>query len=234
MAEATIQVIDVKNTQEAREHERRISQNYQKLLDMASPTREREAARPVYTAPVAPEKPAFVRAQPHAPSGAARIADYTQPPAPAKTKEILFEDVTYKKGYYTSSREVVEERYELPVMYDPVPKQQVAPIEDEAIPTAATMIHRTAAEEVHVGFWAALSAKTKLLLATVGMAIVVAVMIVCVNTAVINSINADIAAKQARLNGIAHATQQLEQEIEDLTDVESVGEWAQQNGMVKE
>ncbi len=232
------------NEQDA--HNSEIPENYRRLVDSASPVRERVSySEPDRTsereAPVRTERPAFVRADPTA-SNVARIADYVAPPAPAETSKRLFEDVKYTKGFYTMGpREEETPVYSAPVnrVYA-APQETYAPApvyaEEDSIPTARTMLHRTVEEgaaKAEPGFWASLSVKTRLLLATVVATIVVAIAIVCINTAVLNSIHADIAEKKAELGRLTESVRQLDEDIARATSPERVEKWAKENGMIK-
>lgn len=230
-------------------HDRSISENYRKLFEdsvngnpsfyvantVYAPARTEEEVR----APQAPveEAPTMVRTEVGA-DNKARIGSYRQPPAPAHAR--LFEDVTYVKGGYMSGRPAVEE-YAAPAAVEEVfaPAAPEEEVFDEAVPTPMTMRHydpeRTAeAQREGVHFWAALSAKTKLLLAAVAAAIVICFMVICINTAVLGSVNADIASRRLELDRLGKAYRQIEDRIEEVTDPENVDNWAVENGMVKD
>ncbi len=193
---------------------------------------------------------------------AARISDYTAHPAP-KTKKVLFEGVTYTKGGYIhgptdsavySEPAVREETVQAPVMEAPVMEvpvmQEVAAptfeaqpqmldgAEDDSLPTPRTMLHRTVAEEaqeegLRVGFWSVLSAKMRIALAAVTTAIFIAVTLICINTAILDNINADIAGKQMRLTELRQSAEELQEQIDTTTEPGNVDQWAMDHGMVR-
>ena len=79
----------------------------------------------------------------------------------------------------------------------------------------------------HVGFFASLSSKAKMALAIVAAAIVVAIALVCINTGIINSMKADVAAKQTQLRGLTEYSEQLNGRIEEVTDPAFVDDYAE-------
>lgn len=232
--------IESERREEARLHEMQISENYRKLLEGVTPSREtqpvrpsfEQAARPSFEQPVrpsyeAPERPPMVRREIGA-DNQARIESYHMPPASAKRG--LFEDITSLNGMYTQA-----------------PAESAAmsqPIRDDE-PTPFTMSHRSEeavreyeeefeADEPRVSFFAALSSGMKALLAAVAVAVIVAVMIVCINTGVLGSVRAEVTNKQLELDRLARTYRQVQQRIKDATDPDNIDEWARQSGMVRE
>ncbi len=245
------EILDRVTTEEERRHEERISENYKKLLDLASPVKEREKkAEVINSASVeTPEKPSpvLVSVDPSQ-NTVRRISTFVVPPAPAPTKKVLFEDVKYTKGSYTSAPKAAYAPVADPVYAPAAPEVQApevqAPVaetaspvltEEDVTPTARTMNYRTeqTASEQRVGFWAALSTNTKLLLAAVVTAIVVALMIVCINTAVLNNLEAENQEKQAELRRLSQISEELEGRIDDATSTENINEWALEHGMTR-
>ncbi|MDE7157959.1 MAG: hypothetical protein K2N74_00125, partial [Clostridiales bacterium] len=116
--------------------------------------------------------------------------------------------------------------------------------DDDAIPTRRTMetlrqstaAKESSAEDAKVGFFAALSTKTKLVLLAIVTAVVLALVIICVNTAIINSINADITNLRGKVDEQQATYAALNEEKEGLEDPASeiVAQWAQEHGMTKE
>ena len=114
------------------------------------------------------------------------------------------------------------------------------PAEDEdAVPTRRTMdtLIRPAAKvaeepEEKVGFRTVLSTKTKVVLAVVCAAIVLALVLIGVNSGIIRSIESDIAIRRTQLDELTKATQSVQEQIADLTTPESIAEWAAKNNMV--
>ncbi len=192
---------------------------------------------------------------------AARISGYTAHPAP-KTKKVLFEGVTYTKGGYIHgpgatavySQPVVE--YTAPVVENaapaaveiPVLGQDMAPgaeLCDESaeqtaddVPTARTMLHRTVTEDAELtglktGFWSMLSTKVRFALAAVTTTIFIAVALICINTAILDNLNADIANKQMRLTELRRSAGELQEQIDATTDPANVDQWALEHGMIR-
>lgn len=242
MADQTIETRPAAENMEAIEHNKGISENYKRLLDSAmGTTKERETSsyREETTYPeTAPAAPAFVNVDPSS-VNAARLADYTPHPAVQQGKKILFEDETYKQGCYTTGPRdtaaaelVYEPVYEAAPAPAPAVSAETEAETEDTRPTARTMQHlqRPAVEEMITepqnGFWAALTTKTKVLIAAVVTVIVVALMIVCINTAVIGNIDADIANKQLELDRLARRSAELEQQIEYETDPGTIDDWA--------
>lgn len=235
-------------------HDKSISENYRKLFEdsVNGAKAASYVSDPVY-APAAPEeervsapaeeRPAMVRTEVGA-DNMARIGSYHRPPASAHAR--LFEDVTYVKGGYMAGRPAVAEEV-APVgeTYAPV-GETYAPAAlyeevslDEAAPTPMTMRHYNPEQAAEtqadgVGFWSALSAKTKLILAAVAAAIVVCILVVCINTAVLGSVNADIASRRLELERLSRTYGEIEERIEEVTDPGNVDLWAAGNGMVKD
>ncbi len=85
--------------------------------------------------------------------------------------------------------------------------------------------------ETEQGFFSSLSTRAKVVLAAVAAAIVLVIALICINTAIINSINADIADKQAVVNDLKAQAQTIRQSIEEITNVDSINEWAESVGM---
>ena len=220
----------------SREHARHIADNYKRLLDLSSPVREERPA------PEASET--FERAIPMVSKevgadNAARIQSYRRP---AVSGGKLFENVTYKRGGYITGATAAAPEVMMPAAEE-IPEATMTPVaevEDDALPTAATMLHQKevkaeAMETVQKGvtFWSALSTKMKAALGTVASALVVLLMIVCINTAVLGTINADISSAQDTLTRVQRTYNQLQNGIGELTDPAYVDGWAQGMGMTK-
>ena len=80
---------------------------------------------------------------------------------------------------------------------------------------------------------AALSLKTKLVLCAIAAAIILAIVIVCINTGILSAVNADIITKNARLDQLTEEYTQVQDRLDSLLDPDFIDEWAQANGMVK-
>lgn len=174
--------------------------------------------------------------------------------APARKPRALFMDVEYRDGTLVNKTteqpvDVLVKAPEAPAPAAPKAEAIVVPApvqtdEDDAVPTRRTMetLKQTAAlaqeeqTEIKTGFFAALSARTKLVLLAVTAAIVLALIVICINTAVLNSINADVTNLRGKLNEQQDTYASLSEEIESLEDPNSevVSKWAQDHGMTRE
>lgn len=159
--------------------------------------------------------------------------DYA-PPAPNLNRG-LFENYLYRDGKLIDttpapapvSDAAVEAPAELPV-------PEIT--EEDVRPTPATMgtlNHAEHAAEPNTGLLSALSTRTKLVLAAVAAVIVLLLAVVCVNTAIINSIDADVAAREERLAELTDTLDGIDAEIERLTAPDYIDNWAVEHGMSK-
>ncbi len=162
--------------------------------------------------------------------------------SPAKERGRLFETLVYQNGELLDTAAPVRE-IEAPI-YEPsyVPamqeEQAIEASEDEdALPTRRTMesIHReeSAAEARQTSMLSALSTRTKIVLATVAGIIALLLAIVCINTAIINSINEDVRTREDELARLEETMNGIDSEIERLTSQENVESWAVAHGMSK-
>lgn len=229
MADAIIE----KQTQyatEQEEHQKKIAENYRKLLDSASPTAApfEERPAPAYTAP----ETARSAAPTYAPmaDNAARIRDYNAYRVP--------------EGKRTISGNAPAASEELVMSVPAMAASQAAPAavsEEDALPTPATMamLNRSnaAVEEETIptfGFFAALSTRLKVALTAVAAAILVAVAIIFINTSVLRSMDERINSERASLQQLQTHYREVQARIEDATDPASIAAWAEQNGMVQD
>lgn len=183
-----------------------------------------------------------------------RVVDYApvaEPAAPEKAaapaRTPLFEGVSFHRGETaTASAPAYVPAYE--PTYTPTPVQEpvkpvyapeydpsYTPSEEDALPTRKTMstIRREEETDKEVGFFAALSTKTKLVLAAVVAAIAVLIALVCINTAVLKSLNTDISTREAEIVRLSQESQNIQAEIAEVTDAENVSEWALEQGMIR-
>lgn len=177
------------------------------------------------------------------PSAAERVSQYTavKSEAPAG-RRVLFEGITYKNGelYGVAQKQESAPAAEAVAIAAPVAAPVMAPEgeADDAIPTRRTMDTLRRAEEERVSVARkesvsyALSSKTKLIIAAVALAIVLVIAIICVNTSIINSLNADIAQLQETSQALASQAAEIEQNIAEVTAWEHVMEFAKQLGMI--
>ncbi|MCI8499896.1 MAG: hypothetical protein HFE28_04730 [Clostridia bacterium] len=180
----------------------------------------------------APEKPQGNAEPVEIPSAARRIAEYHAHPAPL-THRNLFEDVAIKNGELVSTISAPEAVAAVPAAPTVAPAPVILPDSDDADarPTPRTMASLNTRTETEQGFFSSLSTRAKVVLAAVAAAIVLVIALICINTAIINSINADIADKQAVVNDLKAQAQTIRQSIEEITNVDSINEWAESVGM---
>lgn len=187
-----------------------------------------------------------------------RVVDYapvTEPQTEEKqdsapVRAPLFEGLSYRNGQlYDVNAPVLEPEiapapYTAPVVepsrepaYMPEYDPSFIPSEEDALPTPRTMESLRSRireqEENNVGFFASLSLKTKLVLAAVAAAIVVLIALVCVNTAILNSLAAAIDTRQEQVMQLAETAESIRTEIDELTDPVNIAAWAEENGMVQ-
>ena len=234
---------------EEREHSDHISENYRRLLfdnaeswssaaESAVPTLERQSIRTEAYAPVRETAPVHESVREEtaeiSPSNTAqRLADYVA--YPAGSKKVLFEGLAYKNGELIDTRAPAQApKAEAVVAVAPVQ----APAEEDALPTRRTLdtLRRSdsaAEEQTRTNALAALSLKTKLVLCAIAAAIILAIVIVCINTGLLSAVNADILAKNARLEELTRNYTQIQEDLDAIRDPSNIDEWAQENGMVR-
>lgn len=242
---------------EEREHSDHISENYRRLLfdnaeswssaaESAVPTLERQSIRTEAYAPVRETAPVHESVREEtaeiSPSNTAqRLADYVA--YPAGSKKVLFEGLAYKNGELIDTRAPAQApKAEAVVAPAAAPAPAVAPVqapaEEDALPTRRTLdtLRRSdsaAEEQTRTNALAALSLKTKLVLCAIAAAIILAIVIVCINTGLLSAVNADILAKNARLEELTRNYTQIQEDLDAIRDPSNIDEWAQENGMVR-
>ncbi len=178
---------------------------------------------------------------------AAKVTDYApvQPAepvaAPTENKGALFENLLYRNGQlYDSAAPAMT--VEAPV-YEPSPAYapetrtmpEAEPFDayddEDSKPTPRTMSHQNAAEEKQTGLLAALSMRTKLVLASVAAVIAILLAVICINTAIINSINEQVSEREEQLTRLTEQLNGINGEIEQLTSPENIEAWAIEHGM---
>ncbi len=183
-------------------------------------------------------------------SGAAqRLADYKSYTMPA-SKHILFGDVAYKDGELISESAVKTEPVAAPVAApvsaaaaELVSAPVIAPTEEDALPTRRTMDtlrQSTVAAETaqSTRLFAGISTRAKVVLAAIVAAIVLAITVICINTGIINSLDANIANLRQQVAEETIKYEGLEKELEDINNFEGpikelVEEFAKSHGMVR-
>lgn len=231
------------------------AESWSSAAESAVPTLERQSIRTEAYAPVRETAPVHESVREEtaeiSPSNTAqRLADYVA--YPAGSKKVLFEGLAYKNGELIDTRAPAQapkaEAVVAPAAPAFVPAPVVAPApavapvqapaEEDALPTRRTLdtLRRSdsaAEEQTRTNALAALSLKTKLVLCAIAAAIILAIVIVCINTGLLSAVNADILAKNARLEELTQNYTQIQEDLDAIRDPSNIDEWAQENGMVR-
>lgn len=233
------------------------AESWSSAAESAVPTLERQSIRTEAYAPVREAAPVHESVREEtaeiSPSNTAqRLADYVA--YPAGSKKVLFEGLAYKNGELIDTRAPAQapkaEAVVAPAAPAFVPAPAVAPApapaaapvqapaEEDALPTRRTLdtLRRSdsaAEEQTRTNALAALSLKTKLVLCAIAAAIILAIVIVCINTGLLSAVNADILAKNARLEELTRNYTQIQEDLDAIRDPSNIDEWAQENGMVR-
>ena len=231
------------------------AESWSSAAESAVPTLERQSIRTEAYAPVRETAPVHESVREEtaeiSPSNTAqRLADYVA--YPAGSKKVLFEGLAYKNGELIDTRAPAQapkaEAVVAPAAPAFVPAPAVAPTpavapvqapaEEDALPTRRTLdtLRRSdsaAEEQTRTNALAALSLKTKLVLCAIAAAIILAIVIVCINTGLLSAVNADILAKNARLEELTRNYTQIQEDLDAIRDPSNIDDWAQENGMVR-
>ena len=89
------------------------------------------------------------------------------------------------------------------------------------------------AEESETNILSMLSTRAKVAICAIAAAIVLAIVLICVNTGILNAANAEISVKEAELQNLQETYTQMQEEIDYLMSDEYIDSWAEQNGMVR-
>ncbi len=221
----------------------------------AVPTLERRSIRTEAYAPVRETAPVHESVREEtaeiSPSNTAqRLADYVA--YPAGSKKVLFEGLAYKNGELIDTRAPAQapkaETVVAPAApaFIPAPAAAPAPAvapaqapaEEDALPTRRTLdtLRRSESDEeeqTRSNPLAALSLKTKLVLCAIAAAIILAIVIVCINTGLLSAVNADILVKNARLEELTQNYTQIQEDLDAIRDPSNIDEWAQEHGLVR-
>ena len=258
--EDTVTRRDERRTSAEQEHRQRISENYRKLLfdnneewsvaeshmetrtpaaPAATATLERTPVMPVHesVSPATEET-----ANTYSVNTAQRIADYVAY-APAKGKHMLFEGIAYKNGELIDTRAAAAPAVAPAPVAPPAPVEVpaapvAAPAEDDALPTRRTLdTLRRGAEmtetEGQTGLLSSLSLKTKVVLCAIAAAVILIIALICVNTGILSSANADIIVKEAQLRDLQSQYAQMQEDLDYIQSDEFIDGWAQEHGMVR-
>ncbi len=218
---------DMTEEQKALAFNARISENYQRLInpdlnkaeEIAAPVYEAPAARsyeapvaqaPVFAEPVRQEAPAYEQR---------RVADVFRADSPINTRTVNFEQAAPVREY---EQEV------------PYYEEQQGYAEDamnaDLMPTETTTQYRdnlyreeqrvTAVEEKKPR--TALSARSKLMIMIYSIVVVVILALIIVNTSVLNTLDGEVAMREAELHDAIIAQEQTLQDIAEATDPQTI------------
>ncbi len=221
---------------EQEEHQKRISENYRKLLDSASPA-EKEDTRP---------RPAPQYYAPH-PAQSAQPAPYAEN-APAAT---LYADNAARLRDYNAYRVPAGKR----TLFDGMPQatedlvmsvpaaQAAAPamasVSEDALPTPRTMAMLNRAEEemveeARMGFFAALPTKLKAALLVVMSAVLAAVAVIWINSSVLRSMDSRIESEKAAILELEQRSSEVKDQLSAVQDPQNIAAWAERSGMIRQ
>lgn len=236
--------VPARKVSEAEElHSKNMHENYNILMSGAAVAEQASVATIEREEPVVAPRVQNMTPAVEAPSAAERIADYV-PVAPAPARRTLFDGITYKNGELFETKPaaqataaVVEAPAQAPVFTPSSAEEET----DDALPTRRTMdtlltaptqkTQKAQEEKIHLS--AALSAKTKVILAAIALAVVVAIAIICINTSVLNSLDTQISALQQTSTELQIRASELNESIMQTTSQEHIFSWAELMGMIR-
>ena len=159
------------------------------------------------------------------------------PVCEAEVQASTYEEELYREGILQEAtlapeREAVEAPYYSASYMAETPVEQE---DEDALPTRRTLEtleHGERAQAVAAtGMRAGLSAKTKIILAALAATVVLMLAVICINTAVLNSIQAGLDSRQSAVTELSETLAGIEGEISDLTSPENIENWASDHGM---
>lgn len=160
-----------------------------------------------------------------APSEAvARISDYVEiPRSPAKD---LFAGVVYNANVGWDVAVPTARVEEIPVVEEPIAAEAVY----EPVPEGYLDLENVPEVKSETGFWAHISLKMKLVLGAIAFAVVLAIVLICVNSGMISTMEGEV-GELSRIRSERLAQEQsVEQQIRDVTSFENVSQFAEENG----
>ncbi len=164
-----------------------------------------------------------------------RISQYVSYNAPASSKK-LFEGLTYRNGVLSDATKEAP-AVEAVQVASPVVSAPEAYSEEDALPTAKTMSHRTESvameQSVQLGLFAGLSTKTKMVIAAIIFAVVVAIAVICLNTSVLGSMSAEYASLQSTSAELSEQYAELRERLAKLKSEENIADFAAENNMYR-
>lgn len=217
---------DMTEEQKALAFNARISENYQRLIN-PDLNKAEEIAAPVYEAPAAPvyEAPAAqapVFAEPVRQEAPAyeqrRVADVFRADSPLNTRAVNFEQAPVREyvqevPYYEEEQGYVEDAMNADLM----PTETTTQYRDNLYREEQRV---TAVEEKKPR--TALSARSKLMIMIYSIVVVVIMALIIVNTSVLNTLDGEVAVREAELNAAIAEQSRIEAEIELSTDPSTI------------
>lgn len=185
---------------------------------------------------VAEDYAATFAARPAAPAEPA--AQAIPAPVQERTEPVRTEPLTEYKDHRIGNPEAAA------VAPAAEPEAEDGASDEDLLPTRRTMqtlqrayraedIPEMPHEEEHVGFFASLSARTKTVLYIVAAVIVVAIALVCINTGILNSMDARIADRNSELTDLSQRYGAIREELDGFHDPNFIDEYAQSSGMIR-
>ncbi len=231
MAQAILDRVSTESTPtaekspEAIAHDKRMKELYKRFFSAETSD---EAVAEDYAATFAP--------RPAMPAGP--VAQAAPAPVQERTEPVRTEPLTDYKDHRIAAPEAVS------VAPAAEPETDDGACDEDLLPTRRTMQTLQRAyrvedtpemprEEEHVGFFASLSTRAKTVLYIVAAAIVVAIALVCINTGILNSMDARIAARNSELTDLSERYASIREELDVFHDPNYIDEYAQSNGMIR-
>lgn len=107
--------------------------------------------------------------------------------------------------------------------------------EEDALPSRETMGHYSEEGEIEDEEDAiptqGIGSRTKIVLAAIAAAIMILLAVICINAAVIRSLNSDVSFREQTVTDLGETLRGIQSEIEDLTAPEYIESWAAEHGM---
>lgn len=149
---------------------------------------------------------------------------------------IPYEEYLYQEGILMDASLAPERQTKEAPVFSPsyMPEAPVLPEEDDSRPTRRTLEYRYEEEHEDISqthAFAGLSARTKAILGAVAAAVVLLLAIICINTAILKSINSGVALREGTVKDLSETLTGIVSEIEDITSPEYVENWAAEHGM---
>lgn len=229
-----VEAAEMTEEQKAFDFNSRISSNYQKLINPEYSRAEdySEAAEPEYATPAErAQATLYPERYQAAQAGHQRVTeDLFRADSPINAQ---FTQELYAQPAFEETQQAFDQAYAGEAT------AQATAEEADLMPTATTIQYRnelyrdeqrTAVEEKRAH---GLTAKGKLLMAVYAVVVVIIMALIIVNTSVLKRAGNEIAAQEARLSEVAAQSQALQDEIDHLTDPDTIIERAAELGMTR-